>query len=270
MDKLIITAAIVGAELTRAEQPHLPLTPSELAEAAYECWQQGASIVHLHVRDQEGQPSQDPALFAETMRLIKEKCDLIVQFSTGGATGTPVEARIAPLSLRPEMATLTTGTVNFGSDVFFNSPEFVTAIARAIKEYGIRPEIEVFETGMIQNAIALVKQGLLATPLHFDFVLGVPGAMPGTAKNLMHLIESIPQDATWMVAGIGRAELPLAIMAIVLGGHVRVGFEDNIYYSRGVLATSNAELVARIARIAAEFGRPVATPTEARQILGIK
>lgn len=269
MDKLIITAAIVGAELTRAEQPHLPLTPSELAEAAYECYQQGASIVHLHVRDKDGAPSQDSALFAETMRLIKEKCDIIVQFSTGGATGTPVEARIAPLALRPEMATLTTGTVNFGNDVFFNPPEFVASIARAIKEHGIRPEIEVFETGMIQNALTLVKQGLLTSPLHFDFVLGVPGAMPGTAKNLLHLVESIPQDATWMVAGIGRAELPLATIALVLGGHVRVGFEDNIYYSRGVLATSNAQLVARIARIAAEIGRPVATPSEARQILGI-
>lgn len=269
MDKLIITAAIVGAELTRAEQPNLPLTPAELATAAYECWQAGASIVHLHVRDRAGRPTQDVEVFRETMRLIKEKCDIIVQFSTGGATGATVTERIAPLSLRPEMATLTTGTVNFGDDVFFNSPSYIEAIANEIKLYGIRPEVEVFEIGMMQNALALVKKGLLQQPLHFDFVLGVPGAMPGTPKNLLHLVESMPDDATWMVAGIGRAELPLAVMAILLGGHVRVGFEDNIYYSRGVLAESNAQLVARIVRIAGECGRAVATPSEARSILGI-
>jgi len=269
LDKLIITAAIVGAELTRAEQPNLPLTPAEMAWAAYECHQAGASIVHLHVRDKTGRPTQDPEVFRETMRLIKEKCDIIVQFSTGGATGTPVEERIAPLKLKPEMATLTTGTVNFGDDVFFNSPKFVEAIAREIQMQGIHPEIEVFEAGMIQNALSLLKKGLLTAPLHFDFVLGVLGAMPATAKNLLHLVESIPAGSTWMVAGIGRMELPLAVMAIVQGGHVRVGFEDNIYYSRGVLAKSNAELVARIVRIAKECGREVANPNDTRRILKI-
>lgn len=269
MSKLIITAALVGAEVTRSQSPYIPLTPSEIADAAYECYLAGASIVHIHVRDRDGNATQDKEVFAETIRLIKEKCDIIVQISTGGAVTAKIEERIAPIGLRPEMATLSTGTVNFGADIFLNTQEYMEKIARAIQENGVKPEVEVFDVGMIQNALNLVKKGLLAEPLHFDFVMGVPGAIPGTAKNLMHLIESIPQGSTWTVAGIGRAELPLAVMAIVLGGHVRVGFEDNIFYSRGVLAKSNAELVARIVRIAKECGREVATPGEAREILGI-
>lgn len=270
MSKLIITAALTGAEVTRAQTPYIPLTPAEIAAEAYRCHEAGASIVHIHVRDEDGQPSQDPEIFRATMRLIKEKCDIIVQLSTGGAVTATVEERIAPLALRPEMATLTTGTCNFGDGVFMNSPEYVERIAKALQKHGVRPEVEVFETGMIQNALNLVKKGLLSEPLHFDLVLGVPGAMPGTAKNLMHLVESVPQGATWTAAGIGRAELPLAVMAIVLGGHVRVGFEDNIYYSKGVLAKSNAELVARVVRIANECGRAAANPSEAREMLGIR
>lgn len=269
MEKLIITAALTGAEVTRDQTPYIPLTPLEIAEAAYECYKAGASIVHIHVRDKDGNATQDKEVFAETIRLIKEKCNIIVQISTGGAVTAKVDERIAPISLKPEMATLTTGTVNFGGDVFFNPPLYIERIAQAIKENGVRPEVEVFEVGMIQNALALIKKGLLTAPLHFDFVMGVPGGIPGSPKNLMHLVESIPQDSTWTVAGIGRAELPLAVMATILGGHVRVGFEDNIYYSKGVLAKSNAELVERIVRIAKECGREVATPDEAREILSI-
>lgn len=269
MDKLIITAALVGAETTKEDNPNLPITPEEIAEAAYACWQEGASIIHLHVRDEKGQPTQDVGTFAQAMNLIKERCDVIVQFSTGGAVGLPVEERIKPLSLRPEMATLTTGTVNFGSDVFYNSEAYIEAIARAIMDNGVKPEIEVFEVGMIDNALRLVRKGLLTLPLHFDFVMGVPGGIGGTVKNLLHLVESIPAGSTWSVAGIGRHELPLATMAIIMGGHVRVGFEDNIYYTRGVKAESNAQLVARTARLAKELGREVATPNEARQLLGM-
>ena len=269
MDKLIITAAMVGAETTKQDNPNLPTTPEEIAEAAYACWQEGASIIHLHVRDADEQPTQDVATFAKAMNLIRERCDVIVQLSTGGAVGLPVEERLKPLSLRPEMATLTTGTVNFGPDVFFNSEPYIEAIAQAIIDNGVKPEIEVFEAGMIDNALRLVRKGLLTPPLHFDFVMGVPGGIGGTVKNLLHLVESIPAGSTWSVAGIGRHELPLATMAIVMGGHVRVGFEDNIYYSRGVKAESNAQLVARVARLAKELGREVATPNEARQLLGM-
>ena len=269
MSKLIITAAIIGAEVTRDINPNIPLTPAELAEAAYQCHKAGASIVHLHARDSDGNPTQDKEVFAEVIRLIKEKCDIIVQISTGGAVTASVEERLAPISLKPEMATLTTGTVNFGNEVFMNSPEYVERIALALQENGVKPEVEVFEVGMIQNALNLIKKGLLSEPLHFDFVMGVPGAIPGTIKNLLHLSESVPPGSTWTVAGIGRAELPLATMAIMMGGHVRVGFEDNIYYSRGVLAESNAQLVERVVRMAKELGREVATPEEAREILGM-
>ncbi len=270
MDKLIITAALVGAEVTKADNPNLPVTPQEIADAAYECWQAGASIAHLHVRDEHGNPTQSKEVFAEAIRLIKERCDIIIQVSTGGAVWMTVEERMQPLELSPEMATLTAGTVNFGDDVFFNSPTYMRSIAEAIKQHGVRPEIEVFEAGMIDNALRLVKAGLLTPPLHFDFVMGVPGGIGGTPKNLLHLVESIPAGSTWTVAGIGRAELPLATMGIILGGHVRVGFEDNLYYSRGVRAESNAQLVERVVRIAKELGREIATPDEARAILGIQ
>jgi len=269
LEKLIITAAVVGAEVTREQTPYVPLTPAEIANAAYECYQAGASIVHIHVRDKDGNATQDVGVFAETIKLIKEKCDIIVQISTGGAVTAKIEERIAPIGLKPEMATLSTGTVNFGPDIFLNTQEYMEKIARAIQENGVKPEIEVFDVGMIQNALNLVKKGLVSEPLHFDFVMGVPGAIPGTAKNLIHLVDSIPANATWTVAGIGRAELPLAVMAIVMGGHVRVGFEDNIYYSKGVLAKSNAELVERVVRIAKECGREIATPVEAREILSL-
>jgi len=269
MDKLIITAAMIGAEVTSQDHPGIPITPQEIAKAGYECYKAGASIIHLHVRNLDGGPTQDVDIFKKTMELIKEKCDVIIQVSTGGAVGMSPEERIAPVMLHPEMATLTTGSVNFGEDVFLNSPRDIELFALKMKEYGVKPEIEVFDTGMINTAIRLVKKGLLVSPLHFDMVMGVPGGIAGTPQNLLNLVELLPVDSTWTVAGIGRAELPLGIMAIILGGHVRVGFEDNIYYSRGILAESNAQLVARIVRMSRELGRGVATPEEARKILGI-
>lgn len=269
MQKLIITAAISGAEVTKEEQPNLPVTAEELARAAKECEEAGASIIHLHVRDSKGQPTQDKKYFKEAIDAIKGQTNLIIQTSTGGAVGMTVEERLQPITLKPEMATLTTGTVNFGNEVFYNSPADIETFARYMRDYGVKPEIEVFDVGMINNALRLVKKGLLEMPLHFDFVMGVPGGIPGTPKNLMHLTECIPEGCTWSVAGIGKTQLPLGVMAIILGGHVRVGFEDNIYYSKGVLAESNAQLVERMVRIARELGRPVASPHEAREILGL-
>lgn len=266
MEKLIITAAVVGAETMRADNPNLPLTPEELAQATYDCWRAGASVVHLHVRDADGQPTQNPKIFAQTMQLIQERCDIIIQVSTGGAIGMSVEERVQPLQLHPEMASLTTGTVNFGNDVFYNSWPYITHIAKAIKENGVKPELGIFEPSMIETARQLVKQGLLSPPLHCTFALGGNLA---TARYLAHLVDSLPAGSHWGVAGLGRAELQLAALAIVMGGHVRVGFEDNVYYSRGVLAESNAQLVERVARLAQELQREVATPAEARQILGI-
>jgi len=268
-DKLIITAALTGAETTREDNPNLPLTPDEIAQAAAEAREAGASIIHLHVRDGEGRPTQDVQVFRETIRLIHERCDCIVQVSTGGAVGTPPEERLRPLALVPEMATLTCGTVNFGDGVFENPPALIEAFAVKMAELGIKPELEVFDVGMVANALRLARRGLLKEPFYFDFVMGVPGGIPGTVDNLMHLVRQIPPGAMWQVAGVGKAELPLAVLAIVMGGHVRVGFEDNVYYSRGVLAQSNAQLVARVARIAREVGREIATPAETREMLGI-
>lgn len=269
MEKLIITAALVGAEVTRKDNPNLPLTPEEIAQAALEAGRAGASIIHLHVRDAQGNPTQDREVFRHVMEFIKAESDLIIQVSTGGAVGMSAEKRVQPVTLKPEMATLTTGSVNFGNDVFLNRPQEIEFFAKAMQEHGVKPEIEVFDVGMIENALALLKKGLVKSPLHFDLVMGVPGGIPAAPKNLLHLVECLPPGSTWTVAGMGRHQLPLGIMAVILGGHVRVGFEDNIYYSKGVLAESNAQLVARISRLAAGLGRATASPAEARKTLGL-
>jgi 3-keto-5-aminohexanoate cleavage enzyme len=269
MEKLIITAVMVGAEVTKEQNPALPVTAEEIGEEAYRCYRAGASIIHLHVRDGDGRPTQDREVFRRAIEEIKKRCDVIVQVSTGGAVGMTAEERMQPLELKPEMATLTTGTCNFGPDIFENPEGYIETFALKMKEYGIKPEIEVFERGMINNALKLVKKGILSMPLHFDFVMGVPGAITGEVRDLVYLVDSIPHGSTWTVAGIGRHETSLALAAIAMGGNVRVGFEDNIYYNRGVLAESNAQLVERIARISRDAGREVATPDEARKILGI-
>ena len=269
MDKLIITAALTGAEVTRDDNPNLPIAPQELAAAAYDCYRAGASIVHLHARNEDQSSTQSAEVYREIIDLIKGKCNLIVQVSTGGAVGMSAEERLQPVYLKPEMATLSTGSVNFGDDVFMNPPAYLEEFARIMQEQGVKPEIEAFDVGMINNALQLVKKGLLKEPLHFDFVMGVPGAIPGTIKNLLHMAESIPAGSTWTVAGVGKTELPLGTAAIIMGGHVRVGFEDNVYYTKGVLAESNAQLVERIARVAEIHSRPVASPDEAREILGL-
>lgn len=268
MDKLIITVAVCGAEVTRKDTPYIPITPEEIAQQTYEAYLVGASIVHLHVRDENGNPTQDPEIFKRTVRLIREKCpDIIVQVSTGGAVWMTPEERLQSLEADPDMATLTTGTVNFGNDVFYNSMPMIEKFASVMKEKGIMPEFECFDLGHINNAMVLVKKGLVQGHLHFDFVMGVPGGIAANARNLVTMVDSLPPGATWSVAGIGRHEFPVAAMAIVMGGHVRVGLEDNIYIEKGVLAKSNAELVEKVVRLAKELGRPIATAKEAREIL---
>jgi 3-keto-5-aminohexanoate cleavage enzyme len=249
--------------------PHLPLAPQEIAETAVRCRKAGASLIHVHARDLAGKPTLDPQVFAQIHSLISERADLIVQISTGGRAGMDAEARSAAVRLlRPEMASLTTGSMNFPDRVYANSFELVEFLARTMVEAGTKPEMEIFEPGMIANAQKLVDKGLATAPLHFDFVLGSHGSLPASARNLLFLSESIPPGSTWTVAGIGRWQLPMAVLAIVMGGHVRVGIEDNLYYRKGEPAT-NQQLVARVARIAAEVGRPIATPDQARQILGL-
>lgn len=266
MEKLIITVALTGAEVTKEQNPNLPVTPAEIAADAVAVRNAGAAMVHVHGRLPDGTPTQDKSVYSEILREIKARTDVIVQTSTGGAVGMAAEERLQPVSLKPEMASLTTGTVNFGRDVFWNSPEIIEQFARAMVAQGVVPEIECFDMGHIENALSLVKQGILTLPLHFDFVMGVPGGIAPTIRNLLHMAESLPGGCTWSVAGVGRAQLPLAAASILMGGHVRVGLEDNLYYSKGVLAT-NAMLVERVVRIAHELGREPATPDDARRIL---
>lgn len=271
MEKLIITVAITGAEQSKAQCPALPVTPEEQATAAKECVDAGASIIHLHVRDDQGKPSQELAHFKRSVDAIKQACNnnVILQFSSGGAVGEKMERRIAPMSLKPEMASFNIGTMNFGEDIFVNTFAEMRALGEAFKKYQVLPEFEIYDAGHIDNLRKLIKEGVVAAPYHCQFVLGVPGAMMGEVSNLVYLVEHLPPNSVWGVAGVGRFQLPLATHAILMGGHVRVGFEDNIYYSKGKLAKNNAELVARVVRLAKELGREVATPAEARDILGL-
>jgi 3-keto-5-aminohexanoate cleavage enzyme len=269
MEKLIITAALTGNVPTRDHTPHVPLTPEEIAQDVSRCYDAGASIFHIHARDIQARPTLDLDVFKKTARLIKTRNpEAILQLSTGARAGKDWEARANPVRLLPEMASFTTGSNNLPGIVYENAPDFIRFLAEVFRDTGVKPEIEVFETGMINNALHLVKKGLLAAPLHFDFVLGAPGAMPGTVKNLVFLAGSLPPDSTWTVAGIGKAEIPLSTAAIAMGGHVRVGIEDNLRLPDGTLAT-NAQLVDIVTTIAQKMGRDIATPNEARRILSL-
>lgn len=264
---VVLTVALNGSVPTHQQSPHVPLSPTEIADDAVRCQQAGAAIAHVHARDADGRPTLDADIFAEIHDRIKQRTDLIVQISTGGRADLDAELRAAPVRrIQPEMASLTTGSMNFPDQVYANSFDTVRLLAKAMVAAGTKPEMEIFEAGMIDNALALVSDGLAQPPLHFDFVVGSRGSQPATARQLNFLAESIPTDATWTVAAIGRHQLPMGILAMAMGGHVRVGLEDNLYYRRGELAT-NEQLVARMARIAAEAERPVATPDEARKLL---
>ena len=269
MEKLIITAALTGNVPTREMTPHVPLSPAEIADDVRRCVDAGASLVHIHARDTEGRPTLDKAIFEETARRIKASApDVIIQLSTGARAGRDWEARANPVRLLPEMASFTTGSNNLPGIVYENSPDFLLFLAGVFHTTGVKPEIEIFESGMISNALFLQKKKLLEPPLHFDFVLGAPGSMAGTVRNLVFLADSLPPGSTWTVAGIGRSEIPLATAAIAMGGHVRVGIEDNLHLPDGRLAT-NAQLVATAAAIARTMGREIASPAEARRILSL-
>ena len=271
MEKLIITACICGAEVTKEHNPAVPYTVEEIAEQAYGAYRAGASIIHLHVRWDDGTPTQDKDRFDACMKAIYEKCpDVIIQPSTGGAVGMSNDERLQPITLRPEMATLDCGTCNFGGDdIFVNTENMIIDFATKMNALNIKPEVEVFDKGMIDMAKRLAKKGYIKTPMHFDFVMGVNGGISGDPRDLVFMAGSIPEGSTLTVAGVGRFEFPMAVMGIIMGGHVRVGFEDNVYLSKGVLAKSNAELVEKVVRLARELGREIATPDEARKILGL-
>ncbi len=268
-NELIISCPIVGAEHTKDSYPYLPTTPDELAQVSEEAVKSGASIIHLHVRDKDGKPSQNIEIFKEVTDKIKKRCDCIIQYSTGGAVGTPVKDRCAPLSLKPEMGTLSMGTMNFGDEVYENDDHIITSIAKALGENGVMPELEIFDYGMIEAMDRYIKKGIIKDKFHVDFVLGVPGGMSGEIRNLVMLVDRLKAGQTWSVAGVGRFQLPLATYAIAMGGHVRVGLEDNIYYRKGELTKSNSQLIERVVRIANEFDRKPANVNLARKILGL-
>ncbi|MCL2168928.1 MAG: 3-keto-5-aminohexanoate cleavage protein [Defluviitaleaceae bacterium] len=271
MDKLIITAAICGAEVTKEHNPAVPYTIEEIGREALSAYKAGASIIHLHVRTDTGLPTQCGERYGLAMAKIKRVCpDVIIQPSTGGAVGMTADERLQPVEHKPEMATLSLGTVNFGGDdVFMNTETAIKEFIARFKKLGVKPEFEIFDKGMIDTAHRLIRQGLIDVPAHFNFVMGVPGGIGASPRDFAYLMDSLPHGSTFTVSGIGRAQFPMAALGIVAGGHVRVGFEDNVYLSRGVLAKSNGELVEKVVRIAAELGREIATPADARKILGL-
>jgi 3-keto-5-aminohexanoate cleavage enzyme len=271
-DALIISAATTGSWPTKAQNPDLPTQPGEIAGQATRCGEEGAAIVHIHVRDESDKVTCDPARYAKVRELIEAAgSNVIVNMSTGGGAGqTTDEERMAPVALAPEIASFDCGSVNFGERVFINSPTFLRDLATRMNANGVKPEIECFEPGHVWNALRLIDEGLLQPPFWFQFVLGVRGGSPPEVKQLQHMVDMLPPHSHWSVCGIGRAQLPLGMAAMAMGGHVRTGLEDNIYYRKGELAQSNAQLVARVARIATELGRPLATPAQVRSLLGLR
>lgn len=272
MDKLIITAAICGAEVTKEQNPAVPYTVEEIVREAKSAVDAGAAIVHLHVREDDGTPTQNRERFRECIEAIYKECpDVIIIPSTGGAVGMTADERLQPTELFPEMATLDCGTCNFGDDVFENTMPMMRDFGKRMLENNIKPEYECFEMGHLDTILTMARKGQVpAAPMQFNFVLGVPGCTPATVQNLCWLVNAIPAGSTWTATGIGRHEFTLAAAAIAMGGHVRVGFEDNLYLEKGVLAKSNGELVAKVVRLAKELGREVATSVEAREILSLK
>jgi len=272
MERLIVTAGLTGSRIAKEQTPHIPVSPDEIVRSGVAAWRAGAAVLHVHVRDPEtGLGTQDLEVFGPVVDALRDETDAVLCLTTSGIPGRnlPAEERLAPLALRPEMASFDAGSVNTPAGVFLNPPEFLDALAARALELGVKPELECFDAGHVATCLRFLADGRLTSPAHFQFVLGAPYGMPATAAALVHLTGMLPAGATWSVIGIGRAQTPMAAMAIAMGGHARVGLEDNIYYRRGELATSNAQLVERVARLAAELGREVASAADARRILSL-
>ena len=277
-NKRIITVATTGAWPSKEQNPNIPLQPNEIGEEIYQCWKIGASVAHVHVRDEEGKDSMKVEYFKAVVDYIHENhpdCDIIFNFTAAGGIANTEEQRIAPFTtLKPEMASFDCGTMNwmhFG--VFNNNPPFLMKMGTAMIENGVKPEVEVFDIGMIHEAAWYLKKGYLKAPVHFQFCMGCAGGIPATIDNVIlmrnALKEAVP-DSTWSAFGVGKGAMEVMYAAIAAGGNIRVGMEDNVVYKKGELAESNMQLIARARRVIEEFGYEVATPGEARQILGLK
>ncbi len=269
MEKLIITVAPTGNVPTRETDPFLPVTPDEIAEDVYRCYQAGAAVVHIHARDRNGKPTADPQVFKTIMDKVRQKCDIIIQLSTGARAGKTADERGACIDLKPEMVSLSTGSSNFARSVNYNPPDLIKDLAKRMVANGVKPEIEIFDLSNLEYALHLTEKGLLKEPLHINLVLDVPGSLRGTARNLFFLVESLPKGCTWSVTSIGKSHRQLSALALVLGGHVRTGIEDGPVIEDGK-SVSNVELVQRIATLASAYGRSLATPAEARSMLGLR
>lgn len=272
--KIIITAAVAGSRPTKEMNPAVPYTPKEIVEAAVECHKAGAAMAHIHVRDPKtGAPESKIELFKEVMDGIRQKCDMIVNLSTSGVfltgpdTTTP---RLERIRLKPDVCTLAMGSMNVGDRFVIDSPQWLEAAAKCMRENGVKPEIELVDTGHISQFLNLIQKGLFDEPFYCQLCMGVKWGIEATAENLLFMKSKLPPNAIWGVLGVGQAELPMITMAMLLGGNVRVGFEDNIYLKKGVLARSNAQLVEMAVDLAERLGREVATSEEARRIIGIK
>jgi uncharacterized protein (DUF849 family) len=271
-DPCIISVAITGSVPRKADTPAIPVTVPEQVESTIKAYEAGAALVHVHVRDENEAPSSDPDRFAAFLEGIRKSCpDIIVQFSTGGRGREP-DKRGSMLHLKPDMASLATGSVNFPNMVYENHPDLIRDLARRMHELGVKPEVEVFDLAMLYNAAAMADRGELEKPVHVQFVFGITGALPARRDILEFEVAELARllpDATWTAAGIGRWQLELNRWALELGGHCRTGLEDNIRYDKERLADSNAELVARVARLCEEYGRRAATAAEARRLLSL-
>jgi 3-keto-5-aminohexanoate cleavage enzyme len=265
MDALIISVGINGGELTREDTPHLPLSSEEIADSVEEAWEAGAAAAHIHVRDDEGRPSHDVNLYRDVVDRIRKRCDIIINLTTDIRRHEDGDFDV--LRLEPELASFPGGSVNYGDGVLLATAPVLRHLAGAMRASRVRPELEIFHDGMVGLCRQLAEEGLLPEPHYYQLCLGLRGGAPADPRTLLHLLEMIPHDSPWSVVGLGSAGVPMAMMAIMLGGHVRVGLEDQIEYLPGELAVSNAQLVARIVRIAHECGRGIATPDDARHIL---
>ena len=278
-NKVIITAAVTGAWPKKENNPNVPMTPQEIADDVYACWKAGAAVAHLHMRDDEGNGTMDTAKFEETVNLIHTKypdCDIILNLTTSGDIHADDEIRVAHVKkLKPEMASYDCGSMNWlNSGLFINSPKFLTDCGLLFQELGVKPEIEAFDPGMIGNAAYYIKKGVLKTPVHFQFCMGCANGIAGSMKNLIFMKETADElvgkgNYTWSCFGVGHSAMEMLYGAVALGGNIRVGMEDNVMYAKGQLAESNVQFVERAARVIKEYGKEVATPAEARQILGL-
>jgi len=270
MRKIAITCAVTGAETTRAQNPNLPITPAEIAESARAACDAGAAILHLHVRDAQGAPTQDREVFREAIALIRARSPIVIEVTTGGAVGMSLAQRMQPIALSPEMASLDCGTVNFGDDYIVNTLPMMRDCARAMKEHGVRPTLECFDLSHIDASTILIEEGLVEPPLHYGLVLNVPAGVRFSEETLAFFVDRLPAGSRWTAITIGgRAALKGVKAAVALGGFVRVGFEDNVYLAKGVLAKSNAELVGQAADIIRDSGNEVAAPDDVREMLAL-